>query len=239
MFININVNTLFLITFTLSSILIINTLLMKKQLYLIILTIITLQTYAQRMDVDIFGNPRYESRDMRYSASLKEDIFNNLIFSDNMNNEITYEKKYLDIYFPSVSGNIEKKTDFLSHLIHTYNHYSNYKATFSVDIFNDVVIKDNRGNSVEIGTDIFGNPTYNERTNHGSISVKRDIFGNMEYKSEMIEASLKKDIFNKWTYTDNCGNKFEFGEKTWNKLIHKFGNDENIIVYLVDEFFRN
>jgi len=212
---------------------------MKKQLHLIILTIITLLTYSQRMDVDFFGNPRYESRDMRYSASLKEDIFNNLIFSDNMNNEITYEKKYLDIYFPSVSGNIEKKTDFLSHLIHTYNHTSNYKATFSVDIFNDVIIKDNRGNSVEMGTDIFGNPTYNERTNHGSISVKRDIFGNMEYKSEKIEASLKKDIFNKWTYTDNSGNKFEFGEKTWNKLIRKFGNDENIIVYLVDEFFLN
>lgn len=212
---------------------------MKKQLLLTLLSIITLHTYAQRMDVDIFGNPRYESRDLRYTASLKEDIFNNLIFSDNMSNEITYEKKYLDIYFPSVNGSIEKKTDFLWHLIHSYNFHSNYKATFSVDIFNDVVIKDNRNNSVEIGTDIFGNQTYDKRTNNESISVKRDIFGNLEYVSDKIKASLKKDIFNKWFYTDNSGNEIKFGENTWNKLIHKYGNEENIIIYIVDDFFRN
>jgi len=66
---------------------------------LLLFTAACLQLEAQRYDTDIFGDPTYMSRDLRYMAALKKDIFTNLTFTDNNGNEVKFEKKYLDAFF--------------------------------------------------------------------------------------------------------------------------------------------
>lgn len=210
---------------------------MKKLLFIFVLAASCSQIFAQRLENDIFGDPTYQSRDLRYQASLKKDIFSNLTFSDNKSNEVKFEKKYLDAFYPNLLDNAEAKFDFFRHQISKYGTEQNYKATYSVDIFDNVEISDNRGYELKIGKDIFGNPTYDEKKKNGeTLSIRRDLFGNVEYKTDRIQANLKKDIFDKWTYSDNTGNEFEFGVSTWAMLKRRYENEEEILQYLIHEF---
>lgn len=200
------------------------------------LIVTCLQIRAQHVEFDIFGNLQYESEDERYKAYLKKDIFDNLIFSDNNNNELRYNKKYLDLYYKDALKNKEDKISFFRSFISEYISEKGYKATFDVDIFDKVIIKDNLNNKVEIGTDIFGNQTYEEIRNGVKTTMKTDLSGNLEYKSAKEQAFLKKDIFNKWTYSDSSGNKFEFSNKTWNRLKYLYVSEEDILFFLINEF---
>ncbi len=132
-----------------------------------------------------------------------------------------------------------EKTDFFRYLIRQYRSEEGYRATHSVDIFGKTVIEDNRGKRVEMGTDYFGNRTYKERSGDVETSVKRSIRGVLEYRSGSETASLGKDVLERWIYKDSSGNKFEFGARTWETLIRRFGSDENIFWFLIDEFLRN
>jgi lipid II isoglutaminyl synthase (glutamine-hydrolysing) len=210
---------------------------MKKYIFLFILTAACSQLFAQRLENDIFGDPTYLSQDLQYQASLKKDIFSNLTFSDNKGNEVKFEKKYLDAFYPNLLENSEAKFDFFRYQISKYSNERNYKATYSVDIFDKVIISDNRGRELVIGKDIFGNRTYDETKENGvKTSIRRDIFGNLEYKTDRIQATIKKDIFGKWMYEDNTGNKLEFSDSTWRMMQHRFENDEDILLYLLNEF---
>ena len=213
---------------------------MKKALFLLFFAAICNHLFSQRYENDIFGDPTYVSSDLQYQASLKKDIFDNLTFSDNKSNEVKFEKKYLDAFYPNLLENSEAKFDFFRHQLSKYSNERNYKATYSVDIFDKVVISDNRGRELEIGKDIFENTTYDKTKNNGvKVSIRRDLFGNLEYKTDQIQATLKKDIFDKWIYGDNTGNKLEFSVSTWNILKHRYGNEEEILLYLIHEFVLN
>jgi lipid II isoglutaminyl synthase (glutamine-hydrolysing) len=209
---------------------------MKNYFLIILLTIISLQTHAQRIRFDIFDNLEYESRENRYKAYLKKDIFNNLLFSDNQANELTFMKKYLDLTYSNSLEDEEDKIDFFRNLIDTYGFESGYKATYTVDILDKVIIEDNRNSRIEIGRDIFGNATYDERTNNIRTTIRRDLFGNLEFRSGRDQANLKKDIFNRWRYTDSSGNDFRFSTSSWDKLLHLYISEEDVLYFLVDKF---
>lgn len=200
----------------------------------ILFTSISLQ--AQRIEKNIFGELEYRSSDWEYKAYLKKNIFDDLIFSDNRENKITFTKKYVDREFGSMPEDLEHQSGFFINLIRQYRRERDYIATFSVDIFDKIVIKDNRGSSIEIGTDIFGNPTYEEERGGERISIERDLLGTLIYKSNRGNATLKQDIFNKWLYEDSSGNKFEFSQRAWNSLIRQYGDEEEIFIYLVNRF---
>lgn len=213
---------------------------MKKNLIFICIMLITLPLFAQRnrIETDIFDNLQYTSSDGKYKAELKEDIFDNLIFSDSNKNKITYKKEYLDSEYRGMPQNEKAKTDFFHRLIRQYRTENNYEASYSIDIMGTTIFKDNRGNQTKKGVDIFGNPTYEEKIDGVEMSIKRSINGALEYKSGKENATLRKNIFDKWCYEDSNGNKFEFGEKTWNSLIRRFKNDEGVFSFLIGESFR-
>lgn len=209
---------------------------MKKCFLLILFAFISLHTYAQRIRFDIFDNLEYESRNNGYKAYLKKDIFDNLLFSDNQANELTFMKKYLDLNYSNSLHEEENKIDFFRNLIDTYSFESGYKATYNVDIFDKVIIEDNRPGRIEIGRDIFGNTTYDDRTNNVKTTIRRDLFGNVEFRSGRDKAYLKKDIFNRWRYTDNSGNDFRFSAGSWEKLLYQYISEEDILYFLVNKF---
>lgn len=214
---------------------------MKKFLVTMFMLSLAMPLFAQRgnIETDIFGDLRYETRDRSYNAALKKDIFDNLVFTDSRRNNIVFEKKYLDLEYPKVVGNPGARSDFFNNLVRRHRHDERYEAKYKVDIFGTVIIEDNRGNKTEIGTDIFGNAKYEERRNGHSMSVSRDLNGVLQYRSGGDSASLGKDIFGKWTYKDSSGNKFEFSDKAWYRLIRRFGGDEQVLIFLMDEYLRD
>lgn len=210
---------------------------MKKQLVFLILLMVSFQAFAQRVDKDIFGDLVYKSGD-RYTATLKKDIFDSLIFTDSNGNELTFEKKYLDSELPDLVGKEKARVDFFRHLISKYSRDQKYKAKYKIDIFDKIVIEDNRNNKTEIGTDIFGNPTYEEKRNGQDRSVTRSLSGDLEYKSGTTRASLGKDVFGKWCYKDSDGNKLEFSDNAWHRLIRRHRDEDGVFRFLIREMLE-
>ncbi len=101
--------------------------------------------YKATYSVDIFDNLVYESKSLDYKAYLEKNIFNDLIFSDNNDNKITFEKKYIEQQAHELSNNTESKLDFFRNIIHEHSHDKEYKATYSIDIFDKIKIQGNRG----------------------------------------------------------------------------------------------
>lgn len=211
---------------------------MRRHLIILAIIAATIQCFAQKFETDIFNNLRYESKDGIYQSYLKKSIFGDLVFSDNMGNEVTLKKRYLDLEYGQLQDNTEEKFDIFRSMIRAHRQDKNYKATYSLDILDKIVIEDNRNRKVEIGNDIFGNETFKEDNNGNSISMRKNLNGALEYKANNKEAILQKDITNIWTYKDSSGNEFKFSSKTWSGLKNKFGTEENIFQHLIDEFLN-
>ncbi|REG98146.1 hypothetical protein [Flavobacterium aquicola] len=211
---------------------------MKRHLLILVLITVSIQSFSQNIDTDIFNNLTYESQDRLYKSYFKRNIFGDLIFSDNRSNEVTLKKEYIELKYGHLSDNSQEKNDVFINMIYQYRKDKNYKVTYSIDIFNKIVIEDNRNGKIEIGKDFFGNETYNENVDGESKSIERNFNGALEYKANNENAILEKDSFNKWTYKDSFGNELKFSSKTWNRFINNFGTEENIFHYLINEFLH-
>lgn len=207
---------------------------MKKIACFLILSLLAVSGYTQNIKVDIFGDLEYKEKG--YKAFLKKDIFGNLIFTDTNDNELTYEKKYLQKNNPILLESKNAKVDFFRFLIHQYGSDNGYKALFSVDIFDTEIIEDNRDNKIKRGTNIFGHPNYEERINGQRGFLRKDLSDTWQYKRGRKEASLQKDVFGNWCYTDSYENKFEISPQTWEILLYRHRSEENIFIFLLTEF---
>lgn len=143
-------------------------------LFLILIVVGNTQGLAQKIKTDIFDNLIYESKNRDYKASFKENIFNDLIFSDNNGNEVTFKNKYIEFEYEKLLQDKKAKLDLFISMIHAHSQDRNYIATYSVDIFDTIIIEDNRNRKVEIGKDIFGNIIYNEESSGVERFVKRN-----------------------------------------------------------------
>ncbi len=207
---------------------------MKNHLLLPVLLLMCTVVHAQRLDFDVFGNLTYRSQNSRYEAFLKKDIFDNLIFTDSKKNEISFRKKYVDLFYPGLAADQEAQIDFFRYFINNLADQSGYVATYEVDIFDRVQINDNRKGNTEISNDIFGNYVYRE--NNNSKTISRGISGGLRYNAGKTNATLEKNITDKWRYRDSSGNDFEFSDQTWERLMHFHGTDEAVFNYLLKAF---
>lgn len=199
---------------------------MKKYGILILFTLLVFCGHAQGIETDIFQDLKYESPDRTYSAAFKKDIFDNLIYSDNQNNKITYEKKYLISVFGSDFYNDDNsKIELFRKLIYDCKKLSQYEAVYSIDMFGKIIVKENKSRSA------FSNQRGNMQR-----SVQRDITGTYRYESYGYRATLSENIFHVWTYEDSANNKFEFSNTTWNLLKKRYSSIENILLFLTSEF---
>lgn len=209
-----------------------------KRIYLFVFFVSILTTVsAQRMETDIFGNLKYISQQGDYKAKLEKNIFDDLIFSDSKDNKISYDKKYLNQMFPGIHGSKAQQTQLMWSLLREKGRNSNYVAKHEIDIFDKVIITDNRGYKLEQGKDIFGHVNIKEEFNGVKSTIKRNVHGYLEAKIANDKASLKKSVFDKWIYEDDLGNKLEFAPRTWERLIAFYKTDSGVFKYLLDEYF--
>lgn len=199
----------------------------------------TLVTYSQRQDirVDIFDNLELTSADGRYKAKLEKNIFDDLIFKDNKNNSVKLEKKYLDKEYPGIRSSHKMKSELLRSLVHDNRRRSSYDATYSIDIFDKLIIKDNQGYYLEQGKDIFGNEMIEEVVRGEKSKMTRNFRGGLEYTQGTNKASLEKDVFDFWIYKDSYGNEVRYGKKAWERNLIKFKGEEAFFWFLIDMYF--
>ncbi|PXV61893.1 hypothetical protein CLV62_12448 [Dysgonomonas alginatilytica] len=194
---------------------------MKKLILLILLTAFTVNLPAQhgrdRGDVyknistDIFGDLQYRNKD--FKASLKKNIFDDVIYSDSKKNESKYSKEQWAELLEKFDGDRE---DCFIWLIRTHRGDENKKTEHQVNIFGDKITKDNSGNS----------ETY-----------KRNIFGDLVYEnSNRQQAKLRKNIFDEMEYSDSKGTTRKYKTNEWEKLLEKYHDEEAIFRILVRKY---
>lgn len=212
---------------------------MKKLIIILALVLSSSMLFAQRgtVDTDIFGNLQFKSMNGQYEANLEKNIFDDLIFTDSRKNRLEFEKKYLDKMELGIRGDKDAQVRMLKKLVRENKRNSDYRATFKVDIFDKIIIEDNKGYKLEEGKDIFGHINIEEQVNGSKSEFKRNLHGDLEYTRERNSASLKKDIFDKWIYKDSYGNEIQFGKETWNRVLKQYGSDEAFFWKLIDQWF--
>lgn len=210
---------------------------MNRYLLLLAIVFAGLQAMSQKIETDIFDNLEYESRNGSYEANLKKDIFDNIIFTDSNDNEITLKKEYLDLEYGAIWKS-DRRIDLFRDMIREHRHDRKYEAIYSVDIFKNIVIEDNRNRKVEIGEDIFGNTTYKEEVDGVKGDIRKGFNGKWEYDCRNEDAELEKDFHSNWVYSDSRGNEFKISKKTWEGLMKRFGSEEEVFIYLIHEFLH-
>ena len=211
---------------------------MKKYILVLFLIVVKLPAFAQAISFDIFGDLQFKSSGERYNAYLKKDIFNALVFTDSQNNELVFEQKYLQKTYPGILLDKNKKIEFFKYLIVRFKNAEKYKAQFKVDIFDKIIIEDSNSTKIEMGKDIFGNETYSQLGDGLSITIKTNLNGNLEYTNGDENATLSKSLLNKYTYTDSSGNSFEISSNSWKRLSARFGKNEDIFIFLINNFLN-
>ena len=196
---------------------------------------------AQRISVttDIFGDLQYRDADLNYKATLRQDIFDALVFTDSKQNKVTYEKKFIDLRFPGILNDKPRKTDMLMNLVREYGDDQKYVAKYSVTIFDKVLIEDNRGYRLEQDIDLYAGQGYPQDGPNSNryAQVRKDAYGNLSIRDGRETASLAKSNRGLWSYEDSLGNRFEFGRKTWNQLSRRYRSMEDIFLSILDAYF--
>ncbi|TDS12327.1 hypothetical protein [Sphingobacterium paludis] len=212
---------------------------MKKIAILTLFLLYACCTFSQQAAIqrDMFGDLNYQSRDGDYQSTFKKNVFDDLIFTDNRNNKVTLEKKYLIATYPGILGNENMKRELFNELIRENRRSEGYVAKYSIDIFNKLIIEDNKGYKLEKGKDIFGHDQIAEEVDGVKSSFNKTLNGTLEYTYGNDKASLKKDIFKKYLYSDSFGNELQFNEKTWRTLTRRYESDEEAFMSLIDHFF--
>lgn len=193
-----------------------------KNLLLILLIFTTLNISAQHgrdredmyknISVDIFGDLQYRSKN-GFKASLKKNIFDDIIYSDDNSNETKYSKEQ---WAELLNKFQDDRENCFVWLIKTHRGVENTKEEYKVNIFGDKVYKDNFGNS----------ETY-----------KRNIFGDLVYEnSNRQEAKLRKNIFDEMEYSDSKGTTRKYKTKEWENLLKKYYDEEAIFKILVRKY---
>ncbi|TYR38118.1 hypothetical protein FXV77_02215 [Sphingobacterium phlebotomi] len=134
-------------------------------------------------------------------------------------------------------GNKDAQVRLLRRLVRENSRRTDYSATFKVDIFDKTIIEDNKGYKLEKGKDIFGNINVKERVNGSQAQLKRNLRGGLEYTRDKHKASFDKDIFDKWIYKDSFGNEIQFGKETWQRILDRYGTEEEFFWELLDRYF--
>ncbi|MFD2599194.1 hypothetical protein ACFSQ3_09540 [Sphingobacterium corticis] len=212
---------------------------MKKLILSSVALLFSFSLFAQnsRMRTNIFGNLEYRSSDGRYKADLKKNIFDDLEFTDNRNNQIKLEKKYLASEYPDIHNNERIRQRLFRNLVRENSRSEGYKAAYKIDLMDRLVIEDNQGYQLKEHVDIFGNRQTSEKFNGVNTKIGKNIHGNWEFSASGNRASLEKNIFDQYIYKDSFGNKIQFEKETWKRMIRRFESEESIFRSLIDQFF--
>lgn len=209
---------------------------MKKPVIYFISILLIFQGFSQKIETDIFGNLVYKSKYREYVAYLKEKAFDNLIFTDCNDNEIILNKKYIALEYPQIIKNEEEKIIFFKDLINKFKLHEGYEATYDADIFGHITITEKDNKKIEIRRDFFDSRRAIIDKRKTPKTIYRNFFGELEYKKNRLKANLDQNVFDNWIYKDSHNNKLEFSEKAWCSLKQKFGSDEKVFLFLIENF---
>lgn len=190
-------------------------------------------------EIDIFDSWIFKTNENNYKAEFKKDVFNARIFSDNQGNQFSYDEKYLAKIQNHPFRNSKDQYKFFTNIIERLSSEKNYKVDFKVDIFNKVIVSDNRGFKRESNDAYYLMPDFNvvEDTSLDE-DIRIRIISNAEYiyRNGNEFAKLFENKTQRWTYEDSTGNRLQFSPSTWRKLLQRYKSEDELLRHLIYEY---
>lgn len=166
---------------------------MKKYILTLALVLIGANSFAQfQGDLSTSFNGGLEYKMNGYRATFDENIFDDLIFKDNKNNKVEFNKDYLA--YANFGVDPRAKTAMFNSLIRRFQEITGYSETFSVDIFGDFNYKDNKGLRASLKKDIFDKLIYSD--SKGNKLTYSDEFICQTFNRSTSDGQLRFFIFN-------------------------------------------
>lgn len=141
---------------------------------------------------DIHGNLQYEDAD-GVKASLSKDIFGDMIYKDNRNNEVNYSAKVWNDVF----SDLKNERDILSWLVEAFHNTKDMKEKYKKNIHDDLEYENNQGLKASLSKDIFDTWVYKD-------SKGNEIKYSKEYWPEIKYDFQNKDIQAFFWMMDQC-----------------------------------
>lgn len=167
---------------------------MKKSLFTLLVVFLSLTIQAQhRAQISTSFNGGLEYHVNGYKATLQTNIFDDLIFKDNRNNQVKFNKDYMEYASHDNDWFQNYKSLLFNTLIQRFKNETNYSETFSVDIFGDLKYEDNKGNRASLKKNIFDELVYSDSKNN-EIKISKDYIKS-NYKSSPSDKRLRYILF--------------------------------------------
>lgn len=192
---------------------------------------------TEEFEIDIFDTWIFKTNvNNNYEAKFKKDIFNARIFSDNQGNQLSYDEKYLAKIQNNPFRNSKDQYKFFTNLIDRLSSEKNYKVDFELDIFNKVIVSDNRGFKRESNDAYYLMPDFNvveDTSLDEDIRIRRISNAEYIYRDGNEFAKLFENKTKRWTYEDSLGNRFQFSPSTWRKFLQHYKSEEEILRHFI------
>lgn len=134
-----------------------------------------------------------------YKATIKNDIFESLIFSDNKGNKVTYNKEYLR-YIAENDLDIDQQKPFLlEFLIHKFQNTKNFTEKYEVTIMDELKYSNNKSQYASLKTDIFDNLIYKDSQGN-QLKISEDII-RQNYRTSIKNRRFQYIIFTEMLHT--------------------------------------
>jgi len=193
----------------------------------------------EEFEIDIFDSWIFKTNENNYKAELKKDVFNARIFSDNQGNRFSYDEKYLGKIQNNPFRNNKDQYKFFINLIDRLSSEKNYKVDFKVDIFNKVIVSDNRGFKRESNDAYYLMPDFNvveDTSLDKDIRIRRISNTEYIYRNGNEFAKLFETKTQRWTYEDSTGNRLQFSPSTLRKLLQRYKSEDKLLRHLIYEY---
>lgn len=208
---------------------------------MIIAQLVTISLYAQQFKRDFFNHLTYESARENFKAKLEKDIFNDLIYTDNNNNKVSYNNKYLSRTNSKVLSDGKQQEYFFEKLIKQYRNVKNRKEEFSIDMFENWIFESNLNNyKAEFKKDIFDARIFSDNRNN-QISYDQKYIAKLKdnpFKSSIEQNLLFFDLIDRMI--NEKGYKADFKVDIFDKVIvsdnRGFKRESNDAFYILPEF---
>lgn len=128
---------------------------------------------------------------------------------------------------------------FFVDLIDRFSTEKNYKVDFEVDIFNKVIVSDNRGFKRESNDAYYLMPDFNvaeDTSLNEDIRIRKINNTEYAYRNANEFARLFENKTGRWTYEDSLGNRFQVSPSTWNKLMNLYKSEDEILRHFINEY---
>lgn len=194
----------------------------------------SLVTYGQRIQKDIFDDLIFKSD--HYEAKLKKNVFDDLTFTDSNKNKIEFNKAYLEKKMGVNYNEADTKSMFFQDLVLDYMQITGYEASYAVDIFGTLTIKDNQGKTITAKEDIFGNIQIDKKAKKIESKIQREFNGDLVYQAEGQSATVKQNFEGDRVYTDSNETRVEVKKRVWKHLEKRYQTEYGVFIHLLEEF---